>query len=86
MAPPGNGIDTHRTWECLMVGTIPILIHSPMNSLYDDLPVLIISIEDIHEITEEYLNRKYIEIFENKDKYNFEKLYTPYWKSKILSG
>ena len=85
MSPPGNGIDCHRTWECLMVGTIPILIHSPLDSLFDDLPVLLIQREDINLITTEYLNQKYIEILSRKDEYNFAKLYTPYWKREILN-
>ena len=85
MSPPGRGLDCHRTWECLMVGTIPILIHSPIDSMFDDLPVLFINQEDIHQITIEYLNQKYIEIMSRKDEYNFNKLYTPYWKNEILS-
>ena len=86
MAPPGVGIDTHRTWECLMVGTIPILIHSPIDSMFDDLPVLFVDKEEIQHITVEYLNQKYIEIMSRKDEYNFNKLYTPYWKDQILSN
>ena len=85
MSPPGTGVDTHRTWECLMVGTIPILISSPLDSLFDDLPVLLVKNEDIRQITEEYLNQKYIEMISESYKYNFRKLYTPYWKDEILS-
>jgi hypothetical protein len=28
LCPPGNGIDCHRTWECLYLGVIPILKRS----------------------------------------------------------
>jgi hypothetical protein len=85
MSPPGEGIDTHRTWECLMVGTIPIVIHSPIDILYEDLPVLLINKEDVNQITVEYLNEKYMEITNSNIKYNFDKLYTPYWKHEIQS-
>ena len=85
MSPPGTGIDTHRAWECLMVGTIPILISSPLDILFDDLPVLFVHIEDLSRITVDYLNQKYMEITHENNHYNFEKLYTSYWKKKILS-
>jgi hypothetical protein len=28
ICPPGNGIDSHRIWECLYLNVIPILIRS----------------------------------------------------------
>ena len=27
-APPGNGIDTHRAWECIYLGVVPIIVRS----------------------------------------------------------
>lgn len=78
-SPPGNGIDSHRTWESLMVGTIPIHISTTLDSLYKDLPVLIV--KDYSEINDDFLNQKYEEM---KIKlYDFSKLYTPYWEKLI---
>ena len=54
--------------------TVPILIHLPLDSLFDDLPVLLLYREDIHQIATEYLNQKYIEIMSRKDEYNFKYL------------
>ena len=79
LAPPGRGIDTHRCWEALMVGTIPIVLSSPINELYQGLPVVII--EDWNVVTEEFLHKKYDEI--HKSTYNFEKVYCDYWVKKI---
>ena len=31
-APPGRGIDTHRCWEALMLGTIPVVMHTPLDA------------------------------------------------------
>ena len=62
LSPPGRGIDTHRAWEALMVGTIPIMISTPLDSLYDNLPVLII--EDWNILTPEFLEKEYCRIFE----------------------
>ena len=81
MSPPGCGIDTHRAFESLMVGTIPIMISSPLNSMYEDLPVLIVN--RISMITQSYLEEQYERI--KKKTYNFEKLYAPYWKRRVHS-
>lgn len=43
ICPHGNGIDTHRTWEALMLKTIPIVKTSSLDPLYEDLPVVIVS-------------------------------------------
>ena len=79
MCPPGHGIDTHRVFESLMVGTIPIMMTSPLDSMYEDLPVLII--KSMSMIRKEYLEEQYEKI--KKKAYNFEKLYAPYWKKRI---
>jgi hypothetical protein len=79
LSPPGRGLDTHRTWEALMVGTIPIVIRSPLDILYDKLPVLII--DDWSVITPEYLEERWLEF--QKGTYDFSRLYAPYWKEKV---
>lgn len=38
----GNGIDCHRTWELLYLGTIVITKTSSLDRLYDGLPVVIV--------------------------------------------
>ena len=47
LSPPGAGEDTHRTWEALYVGCIPIVKSSLLNSLYEDLPVVIVDDWDV---------------------------------------
>jgi hypothetical protein len=42
ISPRGNGLDCHRTWEMLYFGMIPIVKTSPLDILYDGLPVVII--------------------------------------------
>ena len=80
ICPPGRGIDTHRCWEALMVGTIPIVLSSPLNSLYINLPVLIV--ENFTVITEKYLIKEYNNLLQIT--YNFEKLYSHYWKNELF--
>lgn len=79
VSPPGRGIDTHRTWEAFMVGTIPIILSSPLNYLYKNLPVIVVY--DFSIITEDFLNEKYKEIIEKE--YDYSILYTEYWKKQI---
>ena len=78
---PGKGLDCYRTWESLTLGVIPIVINSNLNALYDDLPVLIIN--DVSEITSDFLDYKYNEICNNIDNYNWNKLSSSYWIEKI---
>jgi hypothetical protein len=41
-APPGRGQDTHRFWEILQMGSVPIVASSPLDKLYSKFPVLIV--------------------------------------------
>ncbi|MBS1986309.1 hypothetical protein JST99_00040 [Candidatus Dependentiae bacterium] len=79
LSPRGNGLDTHRTWEALLMGAIPIVQTSASDSMYDELPVLIIN--DWSEVTEEFLHDAYNKL--NGTSYNGEKLYAPYWIEQI---
>ena len=80
-SPRGNGIDCHRTWEALTMGSIPIVESSSLDPLFEDLPVLII--KDWSCITEEYLQEQ-LKIINSKE-YNFEKIFAQYWFDVIDS-
>lgn len=55
VSPHGNGLDCHRTWESLVLGNIVIVKRSPLDPLYEGLPVVIV--EDWHEIDDANLKR-----------------------------
>ncbi len=75
LSPHGNGLDCHRTWEAIVLGCIPIVKTSTIDSLYDDLPVLIV--KSWNEVTQELLNNTIISF---KDKtFNFKKITLQYW-------
>jgi len=42
VSPQGGGVDCHRTWEALCLGSIPIIKTSFLDPLYEGLPVLIV--------------------------------------------
>jgi hypothetical protein len=79
ISPHGNGLDCHRTWEALSLGCIVIVKSSPLDLLYKDLPVLIVS--DWSLIDQELLNKTVSE-FKDK-KFDYNKLTLKYWMNKI---
>jgi hypothetical protein len=85
VCPFGNGLDTHRTWEVLALGRIPIIEKSPLNKVYEGLPV--IEVEDWNKIDKLWLKQKHVEICFNlhSREYNLERIMLFYWKSVINS-
>jgi len=79
ISPHGNGLDCHRTWEALVLGCIPIVKKSKLDSLYTDLPVLIV--DKWSDVNEQLLQNTFIE-FKNK-KFNYERLLLYYWVKLI---
>lgn len=80
LCPEGNGTDTHRTWETLYVGSIPIEKRNINNSFYEGkLPICFV--DEWSEINEKFLNNEYNRI-SNTD-YNLDLLTIDYWKNKI---
>ena len=79
--PSGNGIDTHRIWEAIYMGSIPIVKYeNTTHHLFTDLPILFI--DNWNQINEIFLNKEYEKII-NKD-YNMEKLKLSYWENFII--
>jgi len=81
ISPHGNGLDCHRTWEALCLGCIPIVRTSPLDALYEGLPVYIV--QDWSEVTEENL-RKVLSEFSQR-KFDLNRLTLKYWMDKINS-
>jgi len=83
LSPEGYATDCYRTWEALLVGSIPIVASSGIDSLFEDLPVIIT--DDWNKITKEFLDEKYREISSKlaAGEYKLEKLYMDYWLEKI---
>lgn len=42
VAPPGHGLDTHRAWEVLALGSVPVVLSSSLDALYSEFPVVMI--------------------------------------------
>ena len=79
LSPWGNGVDTHRVWETLYSGSIPITKYHKTFSNLEDLPILFVN--DYKEITYELLEEFTSSIEE--DAFSNEKLTVLYWINKI---
>lgn len=82
LSPHGAGLDCHRTWESLVLGNIPIVKKSPIDHLYDGLPIIIL--DKWEDLNSEILS-KFSKDHEKK-KYSYFKLLTAYWEDKILDN
>ena len=72
VAPEGNGVDTHRLWETLYAGSIPIVERNILMEIKTKgLPILWTT--DYSEITEDYLNTQYTQFLSSK--YNFKSMF-----------
>ena len=82
ISPRGNGLDCHRTWEALYMGAIPIVTHSSLDVIFENLPVLII--DDWASLTEEFLEEQYQKI--TSGSYDLSPLYMNYWIKEIRNA
>lgn len=78
LCPRGNGIDTHRLWECLYSNVIPIVennIH--YEQVLQNIPAIIV--DSFKEVDEDFLLSKLLET----KHCNLEKLNINWWKNYI---
>ena len=78
-SPHGNGLDCHRTWEALVLGSIPIVKTSPLDGLYEELPVLIVN--NWSDVNQQLLDST-LDSF-SKRNFNYDKLKLSYWMHMI---
>ena len=82
LCPWGNGIDTHRIWEALYSGSIPVIMeHKTFNNL-NNLPIIFV--KNYSEITSELLEKKLSEVKNNFKHDDF--LNVDYWIKNIKSN
>ena len=65
ICPRGNALDTFRFYDAIYAGAIPIVVKMPFHNekIFFNVPILFLnSIDDFSNLTEEFLNEKYIEL------------------------
>lgn len=80
--PRGNGIDTHRLWETLYMGNVPIVKKDINTWFYNELPILYVN--DWNEINKELLEDMWDTY--NSGEWDREVLTFEYWAKKIRDG
>lgn len=75
LSPHGNGLDCHRTWEAMLLGCIPIVKTSPLDPMFEGLPILIV--KDWSEVSLNLLSTFV------PDMSQIEKLTLNYWNRLI---
>ena len=84
VSPKGNAEECYRTWEVLALGAIPIIETSRKYfDLYSDLPVIMV--RNWKSITPIFLEKEWNRITANKDQYNYQKVFHPYWLNQLAS-
>ena len=81
LAPWGNGIDTHRFWEALYSGSIPITKNHVNFKSFKSFPYILV--DDYKMINHQFLNNELNKIKKNKKNFNFDELDIKYWENKI---
>jgi hypothetical protein len=81
--PRGNGPDTHRFWESIYLGSIPIVLDYPeMSTFFSKLPC--VKVKSWFSVTEELLEIEYERISETD--YDFSIMRFSEWEKQILSN
>jgi hypothetical protein len=79
VCPRGNGVDTHRLWETLYMGSIPILRKDIAYMDFIDLPICFV--DNWEEINMEFLQKEKERI--HNQRWNLDKLKIGYWIDRI---
>ena len=81
LAPWGNGIDTHRFWEALYSGSIPVTKQHHIYESFKTLPKILVN--EYSEITEQFLNKNFDDLEINKENLSLRELNFDYWEHLI---
>ena len=71
----GAGYDTHRNYECLLVGTVPIMSNSNIRYIYDDWDLPSVFVDDWKQVDHSLFNSLYSSDFDfaSTEKFLFTK-------------
>ena len=83
LSPWGNGIDTHRFWESLYSGSIPITKDHYIYASFSSIPKLLVN--EYSEITKEFLNLNFQNLKSNQENFSFEELNFDFWQKLICN-
>ena len=81
ICPFGNGLDSHRVWECFYTGVIPIVLDCPLYRDFAKLPFCMV--KDWDDLSEDFLNAFLSRL--DKGAFDMSMLDFSYWRKLIRS-
>ena len=81
LSPIGGGFESHRLWESLYVGSIPVVRRNINYSFFEKLPICFV--DEWDEITEDFLLSEYDRIMSLD--WDLQLLSMKYWIERIKS-
>lgn len=79
ISPTGAGVDCHRTWEAIALGTFPVVDRTGLSPLFATLPV--IEVDDWSTVTADFLRRRADEMLPRN--YDFAPMFLRHWTRRI---
>jgi hypothetical protein len=79
LCPHGHGLDTHRTWEVLLLGGVPVVRHSSMDSMYEGLPIVMVA--EWSDVTETRLAEAWLWV--QTTPFHMDRVFWPYWQGRL---
>lgn len=84
ISPRGNGLDCHRTWEALLLHSIPIVKRSALDELHSGFPIAIV--DDWREISLAAMGKWRDQLKDRFTPQMFQKLTRDYWAQRIRAA
>ena len=84
ISPRGAGLDCHRTWEALLLRTIPIVKHSTLVPAYEGFPVAMV--RDWAEVTSDAMVAWRAALADRFTPEMFQRLTAAHWTARILEA
>eukprot|EP00271_Cylindrocystis_brebissonii_P012329 TRINITY_DN3069_c0_g1_i1.p1 TRINITY_DN3069_c0_g1~~TRINITY_DN3069_c0_g1_i1.p1 ORF type:complete len:484 (-),score=2.40 TRINITY_DN3069_c0_g1_i1:43-1494(-) len=81
VSPIGLGVDGYRTYEALYMGSIPIVLTSALDHLFEKLPILIV--DNWTSLNETFLANSYDRI--STTMWDMRPLYFKYWNDQFMA-
>lgn len=82
LAPRGNGIDTHRFWESLYRGSVPVVLKSSWSSNIKKLGIPVVELDEWSALELSVLSEKLT--FQDSNSAAIEVLDLRYWRGRIM--
>lgn len=82
-APPGNGLDTHRVWEAMYLGCVPVVYRSFLTSRLFEMgfPVFLVdSFEDLRAMNTRTLRSNYLNLL---PRFSSPLLHARFWEMRF---